>query len=637
METKQTRRPKGWIRWKGFIAAAVLALGWFLVTTVFMDKWLEWGVEKAGEEALGAKVEIDGFDLKLSDLSVRWTRLQAADPRRPMRNILETGRNSFRMNPSALLRKRVVIEEMTLEGVRSGTARRTDGSLARKPKLARKIRSDFIDRVRADIRKDVESLPKMNFDPALFRRRLNVDSLIALSGIRSVHRIDSVRKEGIAAAAGWAAFQKSFRPDVELQRIRDDFQSLDPQSIQTVREGLALVDRANSARKSLSAIADTFEVRQKAIRADIRRFSAVPDQVAGWVQEDYRTLADQAKLPDLSFRAIAKKLIGGTLASASDFVLGAYEGLLARLPRKAKPEKESRPRFRGQDILFEDRHQAPAFLIRRMRLSGRVEPGSAYTDVGLSGTAENITNQPWITGKPMTVDITARASDGRTAVMNGVLDRVTEAASDQFRIRLSGFGLDNVRIVNSEYLPSVIRKGQADIDLTLRFRENDFSARLNADASGVVFDSLARASSDLFAGVVQSVIGKLDRITLDVAADRNASGFRFGVDSNIDEVASRELRSLGARAVADAEARIRSKLYKIRDEKLAEFEASVGTQYKAVGELLDGYEKWIREDRSLLDGKIEALKKEIEKRKKSEENKLKDRAKEALDGVLKKQ
>ncbi len=634
MGTKQTPRPKGWIRWNGLIAAVVLAAGWLLITTVFMDRWLEWGVEKAGEEALGAKVEIDGFDLKLSDLSVRWTRLQAADPGRPMRNILETGRNSFRMNPTALLRKRFVIEEMILEDVRSGTARRTDGSLARKPKLARKIRSDFIEEVKADIRKDVEALPKMNFDPALFRRRLNVDSLIALSGIRSVHRIDSVRKEGIAAAAGWTAFQKSFRPDEELKRIRDDFEGLDPQGIKTVQEGLALVDKAVTARKNLTAIADTFDVRQRAIRSDIRRFSAVPDQLAGWIQEDYRTVAEKAKLPDLSFRAIAKKLIGGTLASASDFVLDAYQGLLEQLPRKAKPEKRSRPRFKGQDIHFEDRHEAPAFLIRRMSLSGRVEPGSAYTDVSLSGKAENITNQPWITGKPMTVDITARAPDGRTAVLNGILNRVSEAASDDFRVRVSHLSLNSVRIMNSEYLPSVIRKGRMDLDLTLRFRENDFSARLNADASGVVFDSLAHASSDLFAGVVQSVIGKLDRITLDVAADRNPRGFRFSVDSNIDEVALRELRSLGAKAVADAEARIRSKLVGIRDEKLAEFEASVGAKYKGVGEFLDGYEKWIGDDRSLLDGKIEALKKEIDKRKKAEENKLKDRAKEALDGVL---
>ncbi|MBN2202062.1 TIGR03545 family protein [bacterium] len=635
METKQTPRSKGWIRWKGFIAAAVLALGWLLVTAVFMDRWLEWGIEKAGEEALGAKVEIDGFDLKLSDLSVRWNHLQAADPGRPMRNILETGRNSFRMNPPALLRKRIVIEEMILEDVRSGTARRTDGSLSRKPKLARKIRSDFIDQVKADIRRDVEALPKMNFDPALFKRRLNVDSLIALSGIRSIHRIDSVRQEGIAAAAEWAAFQKNFRPDAELKRIREDFEGVDPQKIKTVQEGLELVDKAVTARKNLTAIADTFDVRQRAIRSDIRRFSAVPDQLAGWVQEDYRTVAEKAKLPDLSFRAIAKKLVGGTLASASDFVLGAYQGLLAQLPRKAKPEKQSRPRFKGQDIHFEDRHAAPAFLIRRMSLSGRVEPGSAYTDFSLSGKAENITNQPWITGKPMTVDITGQTPDGRTAVMNVVLDRVTAAASDNFRVRVSNLGLNSVKLMDSEYLPSVIRKGRMDLDLTLRFRENDFSARLNADASGVVFDSLARASTDLFAGVVQSVLGKLDHITLDVDVNRNVSGFRFGVDSNIDEAASRELRSLGAKAVADAEARIRSKLYRIRDEKLAEYEASVGAKYSVVGEFLDGYEKWIGEDRSLLDGKIDALKKEIEKRKKSEENKLKDRAKEALDGVLK--
>jgi uncharacterized protein (TIGR03545 family) len=125
------------MRWKGFIALALIVAAWILVTALFLDRWIESGLEAAGEAAVGAKVEIDGLDFRFSDLSIQWRRLQAADARQPMRNLLETGPAAFKMSPAALFRKRIVIDEMALEEVRSGTPRTTSGALLKKPRSKR--------------------------------------------------------------------------------------------------------------------------------------------------------------------------------------------------------------------------------------------------------------------------------------------------------------------------------------------------------------------------------------------------------------------------------------------------------------------------------------------------------------------
>jgi uncharacterized protein (TIGR03545 family) len=634
MKTKRASKPKGWIRWKGLIAAVVLAAGWFLITAVFMDGWLERGIEKAGEAALGAKVEIDGFDLKLSDLSVRWTRLQAADPGRPMRNILETGRNAFRMNPAALFRGKIVIEEMALEDVRSGTARATDGSLPKKPSSSRKDRSDFLDGIKEKIRVDVASMPVLNFNPLVFRKKLNIDSLVAMADLKTPRRIDSLRMEGKAAVASWESFQSRFKPDEDLRRIKADFEGVEPRKIRTVQEGLELVEKARLARKNLAAISDTFNTAQKSIRADIRRFSEVPGLAKNWVEEDYRSVARMARLPDLSFRSIAKMLAGGTISDQADRVLTGYQTVRKYLPRKGKPEKESRPRFKGQDIHFESMHAYPSFLIRKIRLSGRVEPGSGRNDLALAGEINNVTAQPWIIGKPLTVDLSGSSEDGRSVSLQAVLDHVTEAASDSVHVRFGNVSLNNVSISNAAWLPSKVRTGRADFDLTLRFKENDFLGGLDMRAGGVVLDLPDSAASGFLNGLIRGVLGRMDRVNLGVQAEQRREAFRFDVRSNIDAIVSAELKSVGSKALAETVEKIRARLDGIRAQKLAEFEAAVGSKQPAMAEALNQYEKWIGDDRSMLDGKIDALLKEIEKRKKGEENKLKDRAKEALDGVL---
>jgi len=120
------------MRKKGIIYLVVIALIIAAIAFFTRDRYLERGLELAIQAVAGAKVEIDNFHFSLFKTAGSWNRIQIADKNNPWRNIIETGRASFDMEARALFWRRIIIQEMMLENVRNGTARKTDGSLPKK-------------------------------------------------------------------------------------------------------------------------------------------------------------------------------------------------------------------------------------------------------------------------------------------------------------------------------------------------------------------------------------------------------------------------------------------------------------------------------------------------------------------------
>src|SRR5574341_2032200 len=121
------------IRWPGLIAfVVVVGIGlaiWFLV----IDGLVKRGIEAAGSKLVGAKVELDTADVSLIPLGIELRRLQVANPDAPMRNAVEFRRIAFGMEALQLLRRKVIIDEMAIEGMRFNTPRVTSGAIKPQP------------------------------------------------------------------------------------------------------------------------------------------------------------------------------------------------------------------------------------------------------------------------------------------------------------------------------------------------------------------------------------------------------------------------------------------------------------------------------------------------------------------------
>ena len=346
------------MRWKGFIVLFILLLMGAAVSMIFMDRWIESGLEKVGEAVVGARVEIDKLDFRLLDLSIQWGRLQVTDPKNTMQNIVETGRGAFDLRLPAVLRKRFVIEEMALVDVRLGSPRATDGALPVKKKSAEKEgKPGVLDRVKDRLTSEIKMLPVMHFDAESIKRKINVDSLIAEADLRIVDRVDSVKTDVIQTAERWEDFYQNFHPEDDLQKIRADFTGVDLKQIKTVPELVSVYEKVQSAQKTLNMLSETVEGKYKEIHTDMDRIESYKKRIGRWIDEDYHRILEKAELPDLSAKHIGKILFGPTLISRLEPYLDYLRIIGKVVPKKSdKPKKERPQRMKGQTIRFPDRH-----------------------------------------------------------------------------------------------------------------------------------------------------------------------------------------------------------------------------------------------------------------------------------------
>lgn len=119
-------------RWQGIVAFAVLLAVFVVLWISLVDIFAEQGIEKGGTAIVGAKVELDKADVTLSPLGLTLTGLQITNPEEPMTNAVEAGRIAFTMDGLNALRRKVIVEEMSLERVRLNTPRKTSGAIEKK-------------------------------------------------------------------------------------------------------------------------------------------------------------------------------------------------------------------------------------------------------------------------------------------------------------------------------------------------------------------------------------------------------------------------------------------------------------------------------------------------------------------------
>lgn len=618
------------MRWKGVIAFVILVAAGAAIFMFFLDRWMEAGLERAGEALAGARVEIDGFDFSLTGLSVSWDRLRVADADRPMRNLIETERAAFDLDARALMRKRFIVEEMTLAGVRSGSERDTDGSLPKRKRKARPEGTDILSRTQARLTEQVANLPVMAWNLESLRRKVNVDSLMERADLRTPARLDSAKQEAMRTSEKWREVLRDFRVEEEIGALGTEIDAIDVKRLNTAAEVLDAAQRLKSLQERIEALSGKLSATAGEARADWARFDDFPRRAEGWIAEDYRRLLAMARLPDLSAGGIGKALLGPALLSKLYRYLEIAKRIRDAVPeRSVRPKKAKPKRLQGQTIRYADRHGWPGFLIRRMHLSGRTGPPAGGEGLDLSGTAEGVTSQPRVYGRPTRIDLRGEAGDGWSAAFFARLDRTTEALSDSFRVRLRDIPLGGVALAGAPYLPERLDSGSANLDLTLRLEEN--RVRIGADLRARALEyAFASEPEGTFARVVRDVLGSLETVRARIEVTGTGEETRFSVDSNLDEAVSRELRSLASRALAETEERVRGRLRTL-----------AGGRLSAIGESVDAGKTGslaLLENSAALTGGLEEritdLMKQIATR---EAEGLGNRAKNLLEGLIKKQ
>jgi uncharacterized protein (TIGR03545 family) len=600
---------------KKFVYYVLIPLALFLIISyIFIDRWVATGMEYAGERIVGARVEIDNLKLSFSPLGIRFARLQVANAQDPWKNLFETGPVRFSMDFGQLLRGKYIIETMEINDIILGTKRTTDGSIpgARPTTQQTGGEQPFAEVTRQVLEKTVEKTPI--FDPALLRKGVDVDSLVKAQHFQTLSLIDSLRQRTNSASQQWDSTVASFETGKKrLQEIELNIKGINPSELNSVDKITSAISTVDNARKTIDDVTKTFQERKSALQGNVQNLTAAVATIDESVKKDYQKVLGLARLPDLNTMGLAELILGKQLLTDAQKYAHYLDLARAQMDKfKSKPDIESPPRMRGQNILFPVERGYPKFWIKNITVSGGTDRTQDPEFIYLKGEVKNVSSDQKIAGEPLSVRLDGSKGESMSLGFAGTIDRRKEMALDEYKAHVTGIKLAAFELGKSDFLPSKIVNASLNTDVTVTVPGSSFDA-------GATFDF--RNMSLEFMVEPRNLGERLARQVLSAVQGFNAGLRLWKKDGNVDVAFSTDLdnqfvgnlkAALGAE-FARLQNDIRGKVEGVIAEKRKEFESLFAQKRADLQKQLDGYQSLIAEKTGVVDTKKKELQGRLEK------------------------
>jgi len=630
------------VRKKFVLYALVPALILLAVVYLFIDSWIESGIETAGEAMTGAKVEIDKLSVSISPLGLRWARLQAADPREPMKNIVETGTVQVALNAGQVLRGKYIVETMEINNLIFGTKRTTSGELPKEPAPEREtgssgpgIFSPLTEQASAVIASAKKQTP--NFDLATIKKNLNVDSLLNPRNLRSYRMVDSLKAQVNQASIQWQTTLTEI--DKSKQRLSDietNVKSININELKSIDQITTTINTVKNTLNTANEVKQTFTERQKVITESVNTFAGSARSIDNIARQDFEMVVNMARLPDVSMKGLAEIVLGKELMASANSYLYWVDFARKNIPFAKTDEKDpSPPRMKGQTIRFPEERSYPKFWIKKMLLSGGTDAKQDPEFFYAKGEILNISDNQRITGQPITAGLTITKSGSTNLALNAMFDRRKDESLDTYKAMVTGVKVASMEIGRADFLPSKITNATAEASIDVAVPGKKFES-----TTGIQFANLAfsfdtepkNVVEKIVRDVLQSITGFRVNLRMWNAGDKFDVAFATDLD---DQITSRTKKVVGDE-IARIQNDLRNQLNRRIAEKRKEFENLYNQKREEVMARLKTYEGLVNEKLAMVENKKKELENKVEEEKKKQTDALKKKGEDLLKGILKK-
>jgi uncharacterized protein (TIGR03545 family) len=549
-----------WFRWKGLIAFVVLL---FLLVTVwlfFVDVVIKAAVEKTGTHLVGAKVELAAADLSFSPLGLSLTGLQVTNPGAPMTNAVQVDRVALALEGAKLLRRKVILKEMTLDGVRLNTPRNKSGAISSK-------------RAAIPVPSKSPSDEKTRW-PSL--KVPSVEEILQKEKLRSLEMVESLRTDLQAEKAEWQGRVARLPDKAKLEQYRKRIEALMSGKQRGLEGILGGASEILAVKKELSRDLDSIKAARQELEQDVASMRKRIDEVKRTPQADIRRLREKYAPAPKGLTNVSQLLFGERISSWVDTVLNWYEKLGPVLERakerKRGPEVVKPVRGKGVNVRFKEHEPYPDFLIRIAQVSVEIPAGL------IRGQIRNITPDQDVLGVPLTYEFSGGNLTGLGSVkIDGSLDHVDPfSTQDTANLQIRGYQLSDVTLSDRALLPVILKKAAADFKARAALSGEALEASLSAglesvdmatssqDEAGGLMKALASAVSDIKAfGVKAQISGTLEDYDLQLSSD-------------LDRVLKDAVRNQVKAQAVRLEKELQSAIFEKVGEPMADVETSLG-------------------------------------------------------------
>ncbi len=494
-EPKDRKKPKpkneGWVRWWGLGAfvglTALLALVWLFLVDPFVKRM----IEQTGTKLVGAKVELGAAHVTLSPLGLTLVRLQVTNPDEPMSNAVEAARIAMSLDGLNLLRRKVIIEEMSVEGLRFGTQRQSSGAVApaREPGAVAKLAA---------------KVPLPSFEVP------DIKTVMATADLQSVKLAESLQADIKKEQENW----KKRLAELPDKNKLNDYKARIDKAKSSAKGGvggmLGTAGEVAAIQKDLEKDLERIKSAKTDFDAQLAGLKQRMDQAITSPQDDIQRLQERYSLSPQGLANMSGMLLGG---KGGDWVrtgltwYGKVQPMLAQAQVPSKGPEVVKPlRGKGVEVRFVEREPLPDFLIRTAKVSTQLEVGD------LNGRIENITPDQQTLGKPLTFAFAGDKLKGAQSVrLDGAMNRMLPAQpKDRAQVRVRGYQVPTTVLSDSADWPVTLEKAMADADIQVTVGGQALAGQATVGLQSV---KLAAGKPDAANPVIKAIGGALSSVT----------------------------------------------------------------------------------------------------------------------------
>ena len=374
------------MRWTYLISRLLIVGSVWAFIAFGMDPLLRYSSVQALQTATGARADLGELKTSFFPPSVTVSNVALASARRPGWNLVEFKAMHMGLEPSSLSRRRFVIEEGRLDGLRFDTPRCDDGQLDFDPEPVSEEpswMSEKLTELGSEWLTDITEQVKSQLDPnTLETYRLGTE-VYEKWDERFVEMTDRA---------------KAMKPRVD--QLREQFKrAKEGDTLQQIEQYLQVSQKAEQIIIEVQGFRDEIKDIVPEVRDDFQTLNAARERDQEKVKHTLSLLKPDA-------RRISQALLGKTMYRQLQEVLTWIE--FARDYQRDLKEQVQPPRSAGRDFEFVMRNPAPDFLLKKLSLTGMVSINKEQ--VPFKAMLTDVTEDPKLLGRPCVMRLAAEGS-----------------------------------------------------------------------------------------------------------------------------------------------------------------------------------------------------------------------------------
>lgn len=561
---------KKWIR-RGILVFLVfvvlVAVFWF----VFADYLVKRGIEKAGSRIVGAKVELAEADLTLIPFGVGLKKLQVTNPDEPMRNMFEIEHIRLAMEIGYLLQRKVVGEEMTIDGVRFDTPRKVSGQLMDKPskqeKNGRKETGSF-------------SIPKLSFT--------DVESVLKKEKLQTLIEAEQLKKDIQAEQENYKNLLKTLPDKKKLEGYKARLKSMKGgKSLDSI---LGASSELKTVKKDIENDLNLLKQAEDALKGKIVAYKVRLKQLKKMPKRDLRRLKKKYSLSSQGVGNMTRLLFGPKYSGWATKGLSLYKKLKPYMEKSDFSTKEigGQPSAQGKSKELESKEYSsiPDVLIRIARVSLLLNAGT------IKGEVKNVSSDQVVYGKPITFVFSGEELQNIDKLnVEGMLDRtVYHKAMDKITGNCKGYHFVNTSISDDPDLPVIMKNALADFQLDINIKNQSIESKLISNLNSVSFETVGQEDNDPLKSAMSEALSKISKFRIEAGLKGTLEKNDITIKSDIDQVLGNAMRNVVKKQAKAFEQKLKQQIGEKTDgilEGLDSNLAGFGSIDKELGERLD--------------------------------------------------